>query len=316
MKLVTYEYKGKNRIGFHLNENIIDLNQAILHTYNEEGNCHGIPQYPNMVCFLNAGDEAMELAEKAAQFITSANVTPDQVMVFKREDVRLKSPILKPGKIICVGQNYREHILEMNLEIPKYPVIFSRFNNCIIGTDDPISLPEITNELDYEAELLFVIGKKAKNVSRAQALDYVTGFTIGNDVSARDLQNRTSQWTQGKILDGTFPVGPYLVTKNEVTDVHNLDISLYVNGERRQHSNTRNLVFDVETLVEYLSQFMTLEPGDIILTGTPGGVGAPTQSFLQDGDVVEVHIEQLGVLKNIVQKVQTPAIEEMSKPRS
>lgn len=309
MRLVTYNFKGKNRIGFSLKDYIIDLNQGIRNMVTEQKGELGIPQYPTMVCFLNAGDEAMELAKKAFQFISSSKLLVDQVMVFNREDVHIQSPILKPGKIICVGQNYREHILEMNLEIPEYPVIFSRFNNCIIGEDDPISLPEITKELDYEAEFLFVMGKKAKNVSKEQALDYVAGYTIGNDVSARDLQNRTSQWTQGKILDGTFPVGPYLVTKDEVTDMHNLDISLYVNGERRQHSNTSDLVFNVEYLIEYLSQFMTLEPGDIILTGTPGGVGAPTQSFLQDGDVVEVHIEQLGVLKNTVQKVKTPVIE-------
>jgi acylpyruvate hydrolase len=289
---------------------IIDLNQAILNMeMAKQGEQPEIPQYPNMVCFLNAGEQAMDLANKAAQFISSSDFLPDQVMVFNKEEVHIQSPILKPGKIICVGQNYREHILEMNLELPKYPVIFSRFNNCIIGADDSISLPEVTKELDYEAEFLFVIGKKAKNVSREQALEYIAGFTIGNDVSARDLQNRTSQWTQGKILDGTFPVGPYLVTKDEVNNIHNLDISLYVNGERRQHSNTCNLVFDVEYLVEYLSQLMTLEPGDIILTGTPGGVGAPTQSFLQDGDVVEVHIEQLGVLKNKVQKVKKTLFE-------
>ncbi len=309
MKLLTYNFKGKNRVGFLFEESIVDLNQAILTMKAEQRDKHGIPQYPNMVSFLNAGVEAMELAKEAVQFISSSDLVPDQVMVFHREDVHLQAPILKPGKIICVGQNYREHILEMNLEIPKYPVIFSRFNNCIIGADDPISLPDVTKELDYEAEFLFIIGKKAKNVSREQALDYVAGYTIGNDVSARDLQNRTSQWTQGKIVDGTFPVGPYLVTKDEVVDIHNLDISLSINGEQRQHSNTDNLVFDVEYLIEYLSQFMTLEPGDIILTGTPGGVGAPTQSFLQDGDVVEVRIEQLGVLTNTVQQVKTPVIE-------
>lgn len=297
MKLLTYQYNGKNRIGFLSRDKIIDLNEAILQMEPKT------PGYPTMICFLEAGEEAMELAKKAADFIQSSEIIPDQKLVFNREDVKILAPVLKPGKIICIGQNYREHILEMNLEIPEYPVIFSRFSNCIIGPDEPISLPEVTKELDYEAEFVFVIGKKAKHVPRENALDYVAGYTIGNDVSARDLQNRTSQWTQGKVLDGTLPLGPYLVTKDEVEDIHNLEISLYVNGEQRQHSNTGNLVFDVAYLVEYLSQLMSLEPGDLILTGTPGGVGAPTQSFLKDGDVVEVRIDQLGVLTNKVEEV-------------
>ena len=225
-------------------------------------------------------------------------------MIFNRKDLHLLAPLLKPGKILCVGQNYREHILEMNLEIPKYPVLFARFSNCIIGPEDAIPLPNITEQLDYEAEFAFVIGKRAKNVPKEKALDYIAGYTICNDISARDLQNRTSQWIQGKLLDGSLPIGPILATKEEIPDPKNLEVSLYVNGEKRQHSNTKNLVFDVETLVEYLSGITTLDPGDLISYRDPGGVGAGRnpQAFLQDGDVIKIEIEKIGELKNTVKK--------------
>lgn len=307
MKLITFYYEGSHRIGFLLEDKAVDINLALIQMYKEEKKGETIPQFPDMMAFLEGGEAAMELAKEAARFISLSDLQVDDFLLFDRQSIRLEAPLLKPGKIICVGQNYREHILEMNLEIPEYPVIFSRFSNCIIGPEDSVSLPHITRQLDYEAEFAFVMGKKAKNVSREKALEYVVGYTIGNDVSARDLQNRTSQWTQGKVLDRTFPMGPYLVTKDEVPHFKNLEISLYVNEEKRQHSNTENLVFDVEYLVEYLSGLMTLEPGDIILTGTPGGVGAgrTPQAFLQVGDVVEIKIESLGVLKNKIKREQS-----------
>jgi acylpyruvate hydrolase len=193
----------------------------------------------------------------------------------------------------------------MNREEPKVPVIFAKFANAVIGPQDEIPLPPVTEKLDYEAEFAFVIGKRAKNISREKALDYVAGYTIVNDVSARDLQRRTVQWLQGKTLDGSAPMGPCLVTKDEIPDPHNLEIVLWVNGEERQRSNTRNLIFNVPRLVEFLSELMTLEPGDVVCTGTPGGVGFARKPpvFLQDGDVVRIEVEKIGVLENRVRAV-------------
>lgn len=302
MRLLTYYYAGNTRVGFLWEDKIVDLNRALFKMGRKEEREREILQFSNMVAFLESGEKAIELAKRAYQFVTTADLESNQGIIFNLNEVRLKAPLLKPGKILCVGQNYREHIIEMNLGIPEYPVIFAKFSNCIIGPEDAIPLPNITKQLDYEAEFAFVIGKKAKNVPKEKALDYIAGYTISNDISARDLQMRTSQWVQGKVLDGSLPLGPYIVTKDEIPNPKNLEVSLYVNGEERQHSNTKNLVFDVEMLVEFLSGIITLDPGDLILTGTPGGVGVARdpQTFLQDGDVIKIEIERLGELNNTV----------------
>ena len=205
-------------------------------------------------------------------------------------------------KIICVGHNYREHMLEMGREVPKYPVLFAKFANAIIGPEDDIPYYPISEQLDYEAELAFIVGKKARNVSEEDALNYVAGYTIANDVTYRDIQRRTIQWLQGKTVDGSAPMGPWIITADDLTDPSGLEISLSVNGEERQRSNTENLVFTVPKLVAFLSSLMTLEPGDIVLTGTPGGVGVARepQAFLKEGDVVRIEIERIGVLENKV----------------
>jgi acylpyruvate hydrolase len=225
--------------------------------------------------------------------------------VFSKEDVKVEAPVPSPGKMICVGHNYREHILEMGREIPPYPVVFAKFANTVIGPEDDIPHYPISDQLDYEAEFAFVIGKRARNVSQAEALDYVAGYTIVNDVTYRDLQRRTLQWLQGKTVDGSAPMGPWLVTTDELSDPSGLEVVLTVNGEERQRSNTKNLVFSVQYLVEFLSGLMTLEPGDVILTGTPGGVGVARdpQVFLKDGDVVRIEIDGIGALENKVKKV-------------
>jgi len=213
---------------------------------------------------------------------------------------------LNPGKIICVGHNYRDHILEMGRELPENPVIFAKFANTIIGPEDDIPLYPISEQLDYEAEFAFIVGKRARGVKRDRALDYVAGYTIANDVTYRDIQRRTLQWLQGKTVDGTAPMGPWIVTADEMGNPGGLEMVLTVNGEERQRANTDNLVFDVPRLVEFLSNLMTLEPGDVVLTGTPGGVGFARnpQVFLKDGDVVRIEIDKIGVLENKVTLVK------------
>lgn len=208
----------------------------------------------------------------------------------------------EPGKIICIGLNYKKHAEETNMPLPEYPILFSKFSNALAAHGEDVPLPQSTQKVDYEAELAIVIGRTAKNVSVDEALDYVFGYSASNDLSARDLQTRTSQWLAGKSCDKFAPVGPYLVSKDEVGDPNALRISCTVNGEIRQDSNTSDMIFDCKEIVSYISQCMTLSPGDIILTGTPEGVvmGYPPekQVYLQDGDVVTIEIEKLGALTN------------------
>jgi 2-keto-4-pentenoate hydratase/2-oxohepta-3-ene-1,7-dioic acid hydratase in catechol pathway len=217
-------------------------------------------------------------------------------------DVVFGPCVTDPGKIICVGLNYRKHAEETNAPIPQYPILFNKFNNTLNAHRKDVPLPKVSSKVDYEAELAIVIGKKAKYVSKERALDYVFGYCNANDLSARDLQMRTPQWLLGKSCDGFSPIGPYLVTADEVGDPNRLSIRCIVNGELRQNSNTADMIFHCDEIVSYISQHMTLEPGDIILTGTPEGValGLPEnkQVYLKDGDIVTVEIEKLGTLTN------------------
>ncbi|NOU67375.1 FAA hydrolase family protein [Paenibacillus sp. LMG 31461] len=211
--------------------------------------------------------------------------------------------VTHPGKIICVGLNYRKHAEETNATIPQYPILFNKFNNTITAHSDEIPLPNrVTSQVDYEAELVIVIGKQAKYVSKEQALSHVFGYCNVNDLSARDLQIRTQQWLLGKSCDKFSPIGPYLVTAEEVGDPNQLTISCTVNGETRQSSHTSDMIFHCDEIVSYISQHMTLSPGDIILTGTPEGVvlGKPVDQrvYLKHGDVVTIAIEKLGALTN------------------
>jgi 2-keto-4-pentenoate hydratase/2-oxohepta-3-ene-1,7-dioic acid hydratase in catechol pathway len=217
-------------------------------------------------------------------------------------DVALGPCVPNPGKIICVGLNYRKHAAESGLPVPETPVLFSKFSNTLAGPDDAIPLPGNAEQYDYEVELVAVIGKQARYVSVADALDYVIGYCTGNDVSARDLQMRTSQWLLGKTLDKFMPIGPYLVTADEVGDPHNLALKTWLNGELRQDSNTADLIFNVAECVSYASQYMTLEPGDIISTGTPEGVilGMTPKVWMKPGDSVTVEVEKLGKLTNVM----------------
>jgi 2-keto-4-pentenoate hydratase/2-oxohepta-3-ene-1,7-dioic acid hydratase in catechol pathway len=226
---------------------------------------------------------------------------------FARHDptvATLLSPVPDPPKIICLGLNYSDHAAESGMEIPKEPILFSKYTTSLLGHQGEIVLPEVSTEVDYEAELVVVIGVGGKHIPRERALEHVAGYTVGHDVSARDwqLNKPGKQWMAGKTFDTFAPVGPALVTPDEVADPHNLGIRLRLNGKTMQDSNTSKLIFQVDQIIAYLSQIFTLEPGDLIFTGTPPGVGMARKPpvWLQPGDVVEVEIDGLGTLRNSV----------------
>lgn len=287
MKLVMFVRDGAPRLGALRErdgrEVIVDLAQAD-------------PQLPgDVIGVLAGGADALARAQQAL-----AGAGPE--LEIARDSATLAAPIARPGKIICIGLNYRDHAAESGAALPEYPVVFAKYANAIIGPGEPIVLPRVTSQVDYEAELAVVIGRTAKDVSEADALQYVGGYMPLNDVSARDYQMRTSQWTIGKTFDSFAPIGPALTTADEVPDPQTLDIRLVIGDEVLQSSNTRHLIFTVPVLVAYLSSVMTLEPGDIIATGTPAGVGGARnpQRWLRAGDLVRVEISGLGSLENPV----------------
>lgn len=212
------------------------------------------------------------------------------------------SPLGNPEKILCIGLNYRNHALETKKEIPDNPTVFSKFNNSIAAHNQDIVIPDSARQLDYEGELGIMIGRTARNVPIESSMDCVFGFFVGNDVSARDLQYRTTQWLLGKTPDGFFPAGPFITTVDDIVDPQDLRIMTRLNGEVRQNSSTSNMIFKCDYLISYLSRYMTLRPGDVISTGTPEGVilGMPPErrAWIKNGDVVEVEIENLGTLRN------------------
>ena len=218
------------------------------------------------------------------------------------DNVKLLAPIPRPGKFICIGLNYRDHAIESGMEIPKVPTVFSKFSSSVIGPGDPIVLPKTSEKPDYEAELAFVIGRAGKHIRAERWADHVYGYTIVHDVSARDFQMATTQWLMGKTCDTFAPMGPWIVSADEISDPHALDISLEIGGETLQSSNTRELIFRIPELVAYLSSVMTLEPGDIVSTGTPPGVGMARKPprWLKAGDEVTVRVEGIGELRNPV----------------
>ncbi|WP_106498211.1 fumarylacetoacetate hydrolase family protein [Lentibacillus sp. Marseille-P4043] len=307
MKLVSYKFKnqpGTYRIGCVIDGKVADLQEgfrALLASKQDKDSIHSIehllPADPGV--FFSMGERAIEWAKEAYDYIVYHT---NETFMFEMAEVSLRTPMSTPSKIICVGKNYAEHAAEMKSDIPDYPVLFAKFSNALIGPEDNIEKSPSTNKLDYEVELAVIIGKEASHVNKANALNYIAGYSIGNDISARDLQKRTPQWLQGKTLDRSTPVGPWVVTKDEIGDPNNLSICSYVNGEKRQDSNTSHFIFDVPYLIEFISGLITLKPGDIILTGTPNGVGFamdPPQ-FLRDGDRVKLEIEEIGELENKV----------------
>ncbi|HEX6279921.1 MAG TPA: fumarylacetoacetate hydrolase family protein [Pyrinomonadaceae bacterium] len=254
---------------------------------------------------LSAG-EILRCYDLSTNFVEPAMdaVNSGQLPLIDIGDVKVEAPVPRPGKIICIGLNYLDHVTESGMEIPKAPLLFSKFVTCVTASEEPILLPVGSEQVDFEAELAVVIGRRAKNIKLGDAMDYVFGYTNFNDVSARDMQFADGQWQRGKSCDTFAPFGEYVATKDEIPHPHNLRIQFRLNGEPMQDSNTDQLIFKTPDLVEYISRSITLEPGDIIATGTPPGVGFARKPpvFLKDGDVCEVEIEGLGVLINPVVK--------------
>lgn len=233
----------------------------------------------------------------AAQHGAEGHLKP--IATCHRDDVTLLAPVPAPQKVICIGRNYADHASEMGSAVGDIPVVFNKFPSCVCGPDSRVAIPEISTSVDYEAELVVVIGTTTRNVSPANSLAHVFGYTCGNDLSARDWQKGRpgGQWLLGKAFDNFAPIGPAIATADAL-DAHSLNITCRVNGEQRQSSNTRQLIFKIDFLIAHLSQFCTLLPGDLIFTGTPAGVGAgfDPPRFLQPGDVVECDIEGIGCL--------------------
>ncbi len=281
MRLVSYERNDQRSIGALTTAGIIDFPIA-----------SGGELPADMLTFLQQGETALVRAKEVVAKGRSGIPLPE---------VRLLAPVPKPGKIIGIGLNYADHATEGGREKPKYPTIFTKAVSAVIANGEAIQIPFVTEMVDFEGELAVVIGKRAKEVSSKDALNYVVGYTICNDVSGRDYQERSSP-TAGKSFDTFAPLGPTIVTRDEVPDPHNLDIRTIVGSEEMQHSNTRHLIFTVNYLIDYLSHIFPLEPGDIISTGTPAGVGwfRNPPRFLKPGDTVRIELEKVGILHNPV----------------
>jgi acylpyruvate hydrolase len=316
MKLVTFAHRGMQRVGLLEGERVIDVNRAYAALLAQRGDLRAGPMAEalvpaDMIGILEAGKRALAAIREGVGYVREGLGSGEQTEGLRRggvvltlSEVTLKAPVPRPGKLILLGLNYRDHAEETGQKIPDVPTLFAKYNNSVIGPGVAILIPRTTEQIDYEAEFAFVIGHRGHHIPRERALDYVAGYTIINDVSARDYQFVTSQWMVGKTFDTHCPMGPSLVLKDEIPDPHSLDISLSIAGEVLQKSNTKQLIFKIPETVEYLSQVMTLEPGDVISTGTPAGVGFTRKPprWLRPGETVHVEIAGLGVLENPVAK--------------
>jgi len=280
MRLATFRQGGARRVGVVDGDEIVDLAAAV----------PGLPG--EMTALLAAGPQALGAARAAV------GNGPRIALA----DVRLEAPVLRPPKFLAVGLNYADHVAESGVATPAHPTIFNKQSTCVTGPSDPIHLPRVSQALDYEGELGFVIGRRCRHVSRRDAPGVIAGYLVVDDVTVRDWQLRVPTWTMGKSFDTHGPLGPWIVTPDELGDPHALRIRTWVNGELRQDSNTEQLIFDCYALVEHLSTAFTLEPGDVVATGTPGGVGIAMKPprLLVAGDVVRVEIEGIGRIENRV----------------
>ena len=290
MRLVTYEAQGTWRSGILRGEAVVDAESAA-----KQARSGGAER----VWVSNRAIIQASEAERAAALEAAAELESAAIPL---ADVRLGPPIPDPEKILCMGLNYRDHAAESNLPLPEVPLFFAKFRNSLVGPADQIALPGASDQIDYEAELAVVMGRRCRDVAVTDALGYVAGAMALNDVSARDLQMEASQWTMGKAIDTFAPCGPALVLMDEIADLQSLGIRARVNGETLQDANTSLMVFGVAEAIAFLTRVMTLEPGDIIATGTPAGVGMARdpQVWLRDGDVVEIEIDEIGTLRNPV----------------
>jgi 2-keto-4-pentenoate hydratase/2-oxohepta-3-ene-1,7-dioic acid hydratase in catechol pathway len=290
MKLGTFTHDGITRIGVAAGDTIIDLAAEA-------------PELPReMAAFFAAGPAALDRARKAAQGTHRIDLAK----------VKLEAPVMHPPEFLAIGLNYADHIEESKMERPKFPLFFNKQSSCVTGPHDPIHLPRVSSALDYEGELGFVIGRRCRHVPRDRAYEVIAGYLVVNDVSVRDWQFKAQTMTLGKSFDTHGPIGPWIVTPDEVGDPHTLDLKTWVNGELRQHSNTKHLVFDCYAQVETLSTVCTLMPGTIVSTGTPAGVAFAMKPprWLMAGDVVKIEIERVGAIENrvVAEPASTAAI--------
>jgi 2-keto-4-pentenoate hydratase/2-oxohepta-3-ene-1,7-dioic acid hydratase in catechol pathway len=291
VRLCSFWQGDALRVGVVTESGIVDLSAAA-------------PDLPGeMTALLAAGEPALQAAAKAAAHARSW-LAPAAV--------RLAAPIPRPPKFLAIGLNYADHVAEAGLERPALPTVFNKQSTCVTGPRDPVQMPRVSSALDYEGELGFAIGRRCRHVPRARAHEVIAGYLVVNDVTVRDWQFRTPTWTMGKSFDTHGPLGPWLTTPDEVGDPHGLRLRTWVNGELRQDSNTKQLIFDCFALVEHLSTAFTLEPGDVVTTGTPSGVGIAMKppKLLRVGDVVRVEIDGLGALENPVVPEPAPGRDD------
>jgi len=298
VKLISYEHESGIRGGVLVEDSVYDL-ELLLQGSNEA--VHGATA--SVREFLELYGE--RIAAVSAE-VTALAAQDPVARVGARSEVRLTTPVTDPSKVLCIGLNYKDHVAETGRALPEYPDVFAKFASTMIGPEDEIGGARVSGNLDFEGEVAVVIGHRASEVSEAEALQYVAGLAALNDVTARDLQYRGTQWLAGKAVDGSTPWGPALVTLDEVGDPQTLELATRVNGVEVQRSNTRYQIFSIARIVSYLSSFLTLEPGDVIATGTPQGIGAKRNPpiWLEPGDTVEIDIEKVGLLRNRVGKPQ------------
>ncbi len=314
MKLLTFVAGPAQRVGALVNETVVDVTVACAAALAAEG--HPRPEGvaaailpPDMREILQGGDAALEAVHRGVRFAAARlpgagdAVGPGGArMFYPLKAVRLRPPVPNPQKVVCIGLNYRDHCEEQGIELPKVLMTFPKFADAVIGPDDPILIPRGCEQLDWEVELVVVVGRRARYVAPEEAFRYVAGYTVGNDVSARDFQFADKQVMRGKACETFAPMGPYLVLPDEVPDPHTLKVESRLNGKVMQSSTTANLVHKIPAILAWVTKHLTLQPGDCVMTGTPSGVGIFRKPpvFMKPGDIIEMEIQGLGVLRNPV----------------
>lgn len=314
MQIVTYARGYLVRLGAMLQGKVVDLNWAYIDFISRRKAARP-PELsqavvsPDIIGFLDGGEWSVNAAQAALDYISEEMAKPSRAAELKKQaiiadmkEVKLIAPVPRPRKLLAVGRNYKAHAKEGGHEAPIEPIFFSKCLTSVIGQGEPIILPKISDEIDYEIELAYVVGKKGRNIKEEDAYQYIAGYTILNDVSARDIQRRAGQWMLGKSFDSFAPMGPWLTTKDEIPDPHKLRIKLELNGKIMQDSNTSEMIFNIPKLIAHTSAVFTIEPGDVVATGTPEGVGFARKPpvFLKAGDSLKLEIEGIGKLENPV----------------
>jgi len=319
MKLVTFGARGRSMVGVWEDDWVIDLTRAGRRHLEQRGVSRAAARVrgllpPEMTALLEGGDETLDLAREIVESLRPMLDDPEGTrglqeagIVWQIEEVRLAPPVPSPGKILCVGRNYRKPAGTPETG-ERYPTFFGRFAHTLLAPGAPFVLPDVSDQVDYEGELVAVIGRRGRRIPESRALDFVAGYTIFDEISVRDYQKRTTQWFIGKNFDHSGPMGPALVTRDEITDPQALTLTVDVSGERLQEAGTETMIFPVAALIASVSEAMTLEPGDLIVTGTPSGVGSTRTPprWLRAGDVVRVAITGLGILETPIVATAAP----------